>query len=148
MDYKVSKFLIENDSKYFNKILEGPPIYSPISKSIVKAWNINLIQRDCKNLEYFSSLLLNLNPRSAYAYLMSASCKEQVGDFNGGVADLRIALKLEKDNPDYLIGLAILYYKMGEYDLSKKLLNQSKSINSSSPQIQQLELLLKNTSSN
>lgn len=143
-DYKVGKFIKEDNLTLFQEIVTGPPIYSTIAESIVKAYNENRFPRNCQNLNYLGDLLLNINPRSPYAFYMKATCKEISGDLKGAISELDKAVFFEKQNPDYKFALAILYFNIKDYEQSNLYLEIVKRIDPNYPKLNSLEDLLKN----
>jgi tetratricopeptide (TPR) repeat protein len=146
-DYKVGKFLKEDNLVQFQEIVTGVPIYSTIAESIVKAYNENRFPRNCQYLNYLGDLLLDINPRSPYAFYMRATCKEISGDLKGAIFELDKAVLFEKQNPDYKFALAVLYFNLKEYKQSSSYLEQVKTIDPNYPKLDLLEDLLKNRES-
>ena len=146
-DYKVSKFVKDDNLALFQEIVTGVPIYSTISESIVKAYNENRFPRNCQNLNYLGNLLLEINPRSPYAFYMKATCKEISGDLKGAISEMDKAVFFEKQNPDYKFALAVLYFNLKDYEQSTLYLEIVKRIDPNYPRLNSLEDLLKSTRS-
>jgi tetratricopeptide (TPR) repeat protein len=146
-DYKVSKFLKDDNLTLFQEIVTGVPIYPTISESIVKAYNENRFPRNCQNLNYLGDLLLEINPRSPYAFYMKATCKEISGDLKGSISEMYKAVFFDKQNTDYKFALAVLYFNIKDYEQSSLYLEIVKSIDPDYPKLDTLEVLLKNRSS-
>ena len=142
-DYKVGKFIKEDDLALFQEIVTGVPIYTTTAESIVKAYNANRFPRNCQNLNYLSDLLLEMNPRSPYAFYMRATCKEISGDLKGAIFEMDKAVFFEKQNPDYKFALAVLYFNIKDYEQSSLYLEIVKRINPNYPRLNSLEDLLK-----
>ena len=143
-DYKVSKFIKEDNLVLFQEIVTGVPIYSTIAETIVKAYNENRFPRNCQNLNYLGDLLLEINPRSPYAFYMKATCKEISGDLKGAISEMNKAVFFEKQNPDYKFALAVLYFNIKDYEQSRLYLEIVKRIDPNFPKLESLEELLKN----
>ena len=143
-DYKVSKFIKEDNLAVFQEIVTGVPIYTTTAETIVKAYNENRFPRNCQNLNYLGDLLLKINPRSPYAFYMKATCKEISGDLKGAISELDKAVFFEKQNPDYKFALAVLYFNMKDYKQSRLYLEIVKGIDPNFPKLESLEDLLKN----
>jgi tetratricopeptide (TPR) repeat protein len=143
-DYKVSQFIKEDNLALFQEIVTGVPIYSTTAETIVKAYNENRFPRNCQNLNYLGDLLLEINPRSPYAFYMKATCKEISGDLKGAISELDKAVFFEKQNPDYKFALAVLYFNMKDYKQSRLYLEIVKGIDPNFPKLESLENLLKN----
>jgi tetratricopeptide (TPR) repeat protein len=143
-DYKVGKFIKEDDLTLFQEIITSVPIYTTTAESIVKAYNENRFPRNCENLNYLGDLLLESNPRSPYAFYMKATCKEVSGDLNGAISEMNKAVFFEKQNPDYKYALAVLYFNSKNYKKSSSYLEIVKSIDPNYPNLKQLEDNLKN----
>jgi tetratricopeptide (TPR) repeat protein len=146
-DYKVSKFLKDDNLTLFQEIVTGVPIYPTISESIVKAYNENRFPRNCQNLNYLGDLLLEINPRSPYAFYMKATCKEISGDLKGAISELDKAVFFEKQNPDYKFALAVLYFNIKDYEQSSLYLEIVKRIDPNYPKLKSLEDFLENQKS-
>lgn len=143
-DYKVSKFIKEDNLALFQEIVTGVPIYSTTAETIVKAYNENRFPRNCQNLNYLGDLLLKINPRSPYAFYMKATCKEISGDLKGAISEMDKAVFFEKQNPDYKFALAVLYFNIKDYEQSRLYLEIVKRIDPNFPKLESLEDLLKN----
>ena len=143
-DYKVGKFIKEDDLTLFQEIVTGVPIYTTIAESIVKAYNENRFPRSCENLNYLGDLLLKINPRSPYAFYMKATCKEVSGDLKGAISEMEKAIFFEKQNPDYKFALAVLYFNTKNFEKSSSNLEIVKNIDPNYPNLKQLEDNLKN----
>ena len=145
LDSNVSRFLRMKDQTVFPKIINGIPIYQPLSESIVVAYNANLFEKNCKNLNYYSNLLLSINSRSTYAYFMRAMCLEISGNLPQALEEIQKALITEPYNPDYLFAAAVINFNMKNYELTSMYLSEVRIIEPDLPRLSELEELLRNS---
>lgn len=135
---------ILNGSKEPNIILSffnGPPHHKPLWEALIKIYNDG--ERNCQNLSFYTDQLLNSNNRNSAALYIKGVCSEISGDFISARTFIEDSLVYDKYNPDYLYGLAVIHYKIGDFAASKETLQEYKKISRDSQQIEILTNLLK-----
>ena len=134
---------ILNGSKDQNTIISfftGLPYERPFSEAIIKIYNDG--ERNCQNLNFYTDQLLNSNNRNSAALYIKGVCSEISGDLISARTFIEDSLVYDRYNPDYLYGLAVIEYKLGNFASSKKTIQKYKKISSDSQQIEPLVDLL------
>jgi|688.fasta_scaffold358065_2 tetratricopeptide (TPR) repeat protein len=138
-DYIVGNFMKQNDRTQFREIINGVPIYRTISEVVVHAYNENIFPRNCENLNYLSDRLLEMNPRSSYAFYMRSACNEISGNIEFAILEMKKAAKFDRQNPDFKFSLAVLFFNANNYEESSAYLRSVKKTNPNYPNLKVLE---------
>ena len=141
--YQVNLTRILNGSKdqiTITSLFAGLPYERPLWEALIKIYNDG--ERNCGNLNFYTNRLQNSNNRNSAALYIKGVCSEISGDLNSARTFIEDSLVYDRYNPDYLYGLAVIEYKLGNFVASKKTIQEYKKISSDSQRIDTLVNLL------
>lgn len=103
---------------------------------------------NCDEILVLSDRLVSIEPRSPFAYYLKSACYESKGDFISALKALRIALKFEPLNKNYLEGEVILLTNLKKFSDAQKSLDRIFFLYGSYDRFEELRLFLQSSKSN
>ncbi len=119
-----------SNEKNYSDILNGLPYYQHIEKAAVKLFNnqVNNNQLNCDQLKLWGNKLTEINKRNPQGYYLLTSCAEAEKQEKKAIELIKLAIKYDPLNTQYLLGAAILYLNSGDLVSSELYLERVEAI--------------------